>query len=278
MKKVILPTDFSENSWNAIQYAVQLFKNTKCTFSLVNTYTPKIYSLEYMEINSAKFGLLDSMKMVSENGLQRILDKIQKQYENPKHNFIKISSFNTLVNEISELCLDNTIDYIVMGTKGATGLKEVLLGSNAIHVLKNVKCPVLAIPSNFTFEPLHEILFPSDYNLAFQKKHINPLLDLTAPFLARINILHVSKEEKLSIQQEKNKKKLELFFNKHAHIFHNVSKKSIPEAIDSFQLKFQVNLLVMINNKHSFFEKLFFKSTINQIGFHLNIPFLVIPS
>ena len=40
---------------------------------------------------------------------------------------------------------DKAIDYVVMGTKGATGAKEVLFGSNTVHVFKKVKCPVLAL-------------------------------------------------------------------------------------------------------------------------------------
>ena len=61
-------------------------------------------------------------------------------------------------------------------------------------------------------------------------------------------------------------------------MFHSVSNQKVTEAIQNFQLKTRINLLVMINNKHSFFEKLFFKPVNNEIGFHLNIPFLVIRS
>jgi hypothetical protein len=93
-----------------------------------------------------------------------------------------------------------------------------------------------------------------------------------------VNILNVSTGNELTPKQENNKIKLDNYFKGIAHLFHSYSYQEVSEAIDKFQLKTRVNLLVMINNKHSFFENLFFKSTINQIGFHLNIPFLVIPS
>jgi len=92
-----------------------------------------------------------------------------------------------------------------------------------------------------------------------------------------VNILNVSYGYDLSEDQEAHKNILQKSFEHVAHLFHSVSNKDVAEAITEFQLKSRVNLLVMINNKHSFFENLFFKSTINQIGFHLNIPFLVIP-
>jgi len=278
MKNILLPTDFSDNSWNAIQYALELFKGYKCTFHLLNTYTPIIYNIEYFETGSAQAGLIDSMQESSKNGLDNLLIKINDQFKNENHTFSKISSFNTLVREVEELYQENAIDFIIMGTQGASGLKEVLFGSNTVHIIKNAKCPVLAIPNDFSFESPHEILFPSDYEVDFQDKHIQPIIDLVSSYNARINILNASYGYDLSEKQEQNKQKLEIYFKHIAHLFHSVSNQNVTEAITNFQLRVLVNLLVMIKNKHSFFENLFFKSTINQIGFHLNIPFLVIPS
>lgn len=278
MKKIILPTDFSDNSWNAIKYALHYFKETACHFYILNTYTPIIYQVEYMEVGTAQFGLIDSMKETSNEGLNNIRNKINLEFKNPKHSFTEISSFNTLIAEISEQTSNNGVDYVVMGTKGATGAAEILFGSNTMHVIKNAKCPVLAIPSGFSFEKPLEILFPSDYEIEFQKEHIQPIMHVANTFHSRVNIMNASFGYELSDYQESNKKKLEDFFKKTAHIFHSVSNQTVEDAIAKFQLKNRINLLIMINNKHSFFENLFFRSTINHIGFHLNIPFLVIPS
>ena len=278
MKKILLPTDFSDNAWNAIKYAVQLYKDEKCNFILLNTYTPIIYQVEYLQASSPQLQVLEIVKETSNRKLKELILAIKKEFNNSKHIFTQISSFNTLTAEIDELYRGNAMDLIVMGTKGATGLKEVLFGSNTVHVLKNAKCPVIAIPSDFSFETPHEILFPTDYEIDYQKKHLEPILDIASMYNTRVNILHVFYGENLSERQEKNRLKLENYFNTTAYLFHDVKNQNIPEAITKFQLKARINLLVMINNKHSFFENLFFKSTINQIGFHLNIPFLVIPS
>lgn len=278
MKKILLPTDFSDNALNAIKYAVQLFKDEKCTFYLLNTYTPTIYYLEYVPINPDPSGLSAAIKENLLKDLNGIVEKLKTEFNNRNHDFETIASFNTLILEIGEITKERDIDYIVMGTKGATGAKEILFGSNTVHVLKNAKCPVLAIPSNFDYENPQEILFPSDYGVNFQEKHIQPIIDIALPHHGRVNILNVSYGYDLTEEQEKNKKKLESYFKNIAYLFHSVINEDIPEAITMFQQKTRVNLLAMINNKHSFFENLFFKSTINQIGFHLNIPFLVIPS
>ena len=277
MKKILLPTDFSKNSWNTIAYALQLFKNEACTFYLLNTYTPVIYHVEYVLVDPAQFGLGDVIRENSQKQLKDFEVRISKEFKNPKHKVESLAAFNTLVSEIKEIVEQKAIDYVVMGTKGATGATEVLFGSNTVHVFKNVKCPILAIPEGFKFETPYEILFPTDYELDYQDYHLKPM-GIISLYNTRVNILNVSYGYELSEIQNSNKEILEKYFKKTAHLFHSVSNQELPEAISNFQLKNKINLLVMINNKHSFFENLFFKSTINQIGFHLNIPFLVIPS
>ncbi|MFK7782687.1 universal stress protein [Psychroserpens sp.] len=278
MKKILLPTDFSNNSWNAIVYALQLYKDEKCNFILLHTYTPTYYQLEYMETSSRAFQVGEAIKETSRKELDDLLKKINENFENPKHTFKKISSFNTLTAEINTLYERGVMDLIIMGTKGASGLKGILFGSNTIHILNSVKCPVIAVPSNFEYESPKEILFPSDYEVEFKDSQLQPLLDLAKAHHSRLNILHVSHEIHLSENQIKNRNILDLYFEPIAPLFHNIKNENVAEAIVDFQLKTTFNLLVMINNKHSFFENLFFKSKVNQIGFHLNTPFLVIPS
>lgn len=278
MKKILLPTDFSDNSWNAIKYALQLYKNEKCVFTILNTYTPVVYQFEYMQMSTTQFDLLDTSKQVSNKGLENMKQKIEAKFNNEKHDFKYIASFNTLTTEINDLSKTNEIDTIVMGTKGATGAVDVLFGTNTVHVINNAKCPVLAIPSGFSFETPQEVLFPSDYQVNFEDKHILPLVDIASVYNSRLNILHVNYGETLSEKQQENKEKLATYFEHIAHLFHDIKNNNIEDTINEFQLKTKVNLLIMINNKHSFFENLFFKSTINKIGIHLKIPFLIIPS
>lgn len=278
MKNVLLPTDFSDNSWNAIKYAIQLYKDETCNFTLLNTFTPIIYEVEYLQSSAPQMHVIEIAKEASEKRLKSLLKIIKTEFNYPNHTYSQISAFNILTAEIDQLYEGGVMDMIIMGTTGATGLKEVLFGSNTIHVLKNAKCPVIAVPADFTFETPHDILFPTDYEIDYQKSHVEAILNISNMYNMRVNILHVLYDTGLTDLQLKHKSKLEAFFKKVAHLFHEVKNQNIPEAISKFQLKTKVNLLVMINNKHSFFENLFFKSTINQIGFHVKIPFLVIPS
>lgn len=279
MKNILLPTDFSDNSWNAIKYAIQLYKDEQCTFHLFNAYTPVIYNVEYVLVYPAQFGLGDAVREASLESLNNLVVRIDDIFkDNPNHNFETVARFDTLISGIKELIRERKIDLIVMGTKGATGAKEVLFGSNTVQVFKNVKCPILAVPSHFDFEKPHEILFPTDLEIDYSKTQMDLIKDLAILNHSRLNVLHVSTGYDLSDKQKTNQSQLESMFKKTAYLFHDYKSMEIPDAINKFQVKHKINLLAMVNNKHSIFENIFFKNTINQIGFHLNIPFMVIPS
>lgn len=278
MKHILLPTDFSDNSWNAIKYALQLFKNDECTFHLLNTYTPVVYHVEYVLGYPAQFGLGDSIRTTAQENLTKMISKISEEIENnPKHQFKTQARFDSIISGVRDYLDENSIELIIMGTKGATGAKEILFGSNTVHIFKEIKCPVLAIPSNFTYESPHEILFPTDFGVNYNNSQLKIIKDIAISNHSRINTMHISTGYDLTEKQKKNKSDLEVILNNIAFLFHDVRSMNITDAINHFQIKHKINLLVMINNKHSFFENLFFKNTISQIGFHLNIPFLVIP-
>lgn len=279
MKNILLPTDFSDNSLNAIRYAVQLFKNEPCTFHLFNAYTPVVYDLTYVLLSPAQFGMRDPIRAASQEGLDTLTENILQEFgTNPNHKFETIARFETLIAGIKELIVERHIDLVVMGTKGATGAKKILFGSNTVQVFREIKFPVLAIPANYEYVNPLQILFPTDLGVEFTKEQLQVLREIAKLHTSKINAVHVNSGHGLTEEQARNKALLPNFFKRQSYEFHDVEDMEIPTAINKFQEEHVIDLLVMINNKQSFFENIFFKDTINQIGFYLNIPFLVIPS
>jgi nucleotide-binding universal stress UspA family protein len=279
MKQILLPTDFSENSWNAIGYAIHLFKDEACTFHIFNAYTPTIYKIDYDLEYPSDYGYYDAAEEESKSELETLKAKISKtKLEFSTHIIKTYARFESVTNFIKEFLKSTKIDLIVMGTQGATGAKEILFGSTTVRVFKSAACPVLAIPSQFSYENPHEILFPTDLAVTFNATQLSLLKEIVAQHHARLNAMHVSNAYALNARQQSNKQKLEDIFKGNAFLFHEVKTMKVTEAIDEFQIKNKINMLVMLNNKHSFFENIFFKNTIHQIGFHIKVPFLVIPS
>ena len=278
MKKILTPTDFSENSINAIKYAMNLFENETCVFYLLNTSTPASYNVGAMVDSYSALKLQEIVKDSSEKNLDSLEESLLNQFNNPKHSFVKIASFNLLILEIIDIVEAESIDLIIMGTQGATGAKEIFLGTHTAYTIKKAKCPVIAVPSGFNYERPKEILFPTDYTLSETNKYLSLLKEICSNHKSKLNILDAHFGSSLNEEQQKIKNYLDHYLGENAHVFHVTEETNVLEAIDSFQTNQKINLLVMFHDRHSFFENMLFKPVINRIAYHTNIPFLVIPS
>lgn len=277
MKNILLPTDFSENAYNAIKYAVQLYEKEDCKFYLLNTYTPVLYDNEYLIYSASQPTLTEIYSNKSMEGLERVLRRVKRNFKNEKHSFEKISSFNLLSDEIKEIVAEKEIDLVVMGTKGATGAQEILFGTHTVHAIKKTRCPLLAIPAHYDYKAPKQILFPTDYEAEIPKV-LKILREIADHHSSTLHILHVYFGIDLSTEQTNRKKALGRAFKDNGHHFYSVTEKSVTKAIYDFQEENEVDLLAMVNNKRSFFENLLFTPVVNEIGFNVKVPFLVMPS
>lgn len=280
MQKILIPTDFSENAWNAIDYAMQLFRNKTCTFYLLNTYTPVIPSGRFMAKMIDGVKIVDAVRDSSEQGLQETVDRIRSRYQNPKHSFETYSSFNLLAEEVKDMVNSLDIQLVITGTKGASGIDEVFMGSNTVRIIKNAKkCPVLAIPQHFDFATPTEIAFATDFNRFYSTSELRPLLELAQMFQATIRIVHVQHGIKaLSELQQFNLNMLRRYLNNMEHYVHTVSEiNSVSQTLELFSQELNIHLLAMLNYQHSFLEQMTREPIVKRTAFHTQIPLLVIP-
>ncbi len=280
MKNILIPTDFSKNAWNATRYAIELFKNEECTFHLLNTYTPAIASSRFMAASIDGGMLENGAQLCSKRGLQQVLERINKEYNYPKHSVKTSTSFSFLVDEINETVEEQGIDLIVTGTKGASGLEEVFMGSNTVRIIKLVKnCPVLTVPQYFEFVSPNEIAFATDFNRFYTQSELQPLRDMAKTFNAAIRIVHVQYEIKaLTELQQFNLSMLRKYLGDIEHYVHTVSElNSISKTLEAFTKDLDIHLLAMLNYQHSYMEKMTREPIVKRVAFHTQIPLLVIP-
>ena len=139
------------------------------------------------------------------------------------------------------------------------------------------RCPVLIVPDEFDFVEPKQIAFPTGFN-RFYDEEILPLKRLSELYDSKIRILHINEEEKLTHLQDYNYTMLKMYLKNHECSFHwmpDYAKKT--QEINDFIEELNINILVMINYKHSFIESIVKEPIIKKIGFHPSIPFLVIP-
>lgn len=275
---IILPTDFSPAADNALRYVRQLYGNQDSRFYLVNTYTPAFAHSRFMATTNGD-SLKDNMQSVSEQGLQQTLQRIQVENSNAKHHFETISSFNILTDEICNLRENKAIDMVVVGTTGASGLKEIFLGSTTVRIIKSTPdCSVLAIPLEAEYKKPKKIAFVTDYKRNFSAKVLDPVIQLAKNTGAFVEIMHIEEEHELDKFQESNKQILHEYLIDIPHNFVPLPfYSSKANVIQRFLEDENIDVLAMVHYKHGFLEQLLREPVIRKVAFHTSIPLLVLP-
>tara|TARA_R110002051_G_scaffold73039_1_gene132072 strand:- start:17043 stop:17891 length:849 start_codon:yes stop_codon:yes gene_type:complete len=276
-KRILIPTDFSKNALNAIRYTIDLYAKLNCDFYFLNVYDFEKYttnSLNIPEEGSAEFELA---KASSEKNFVKLLDSIALHNENPKHNYYTKSTYNFLSEAIKKLIAEKDIELVAMGTKGATGSKGVLFGSNTVMAMEKIReCPVLAIPENISFKAPKEIVFPTDYKDTFKRTELNYLIEIGKMFNAEIAILHLNKKKELSETQLENQQLLKTILDEVNYNFYTLSESHLGKGIQTFVESRNSDMVAFINRKHLFFGSVFSRPLVKEIGYDSKVPILAL--
>jgi hypothetical protein len=208
--------------------------------------------------------------------LETILKIINEISPNPRHTYSIISSNNMLLDETDKIVDKENIDILVMGTRGKTNDKKLTFGSHTLQVLKYVQCPVLAIPEHYKYNQPKHILFPTNYLIPYKRRELKLLCEMASPYRAEIDMLYVSKSKKLSRRQQDNKSFVQEELGKNSLNFKMENSKHIINTIYRNINEHHIDLLVMVNTRHSFLDSNLFLSIVDELSLHLKIPFLVL--
>ncbi len=277
MKNILLPTDFSENAWNAILYATTLYKHEACKFTFLHAYSVNDYhnSTKLTPIPAEE--TLQKAKELTNHDLKRLIEVIQKTYPNSLHVFDTVSENNSLIQAISTEINSNNYECIIIGTQGVTGSYETLYGSNTIAMMEQIKdCPILAIPSHVSFRGLKEIVLVNGYKISQEKTDLLYLIKMAKETSAAIRVLHIDEGDGLSKLQKDNKTLLDTHLMEVPHSFHSLAHVTIPIGIYCFTESRGSDMIAFINKKHSFFQKLLFNQLYRDVGKYSLIPVLVL--
>ena len=275
MIKIMIPTDFSDNAMNAITYALEFFKYQKAEFYFMHAYQAEVYNHEELLSRTDFSDIVKRVKLQSETNLASLLSKVKEISPNPNFKYFTISAYNSLLDEADLIVEGRNIDLIVMGTKGKSNKSNLTFGSNTLQVLKYVQCPILAIPQDYKYQQPKHALFPTNYLIPYKRRELKLLCNLISPYRTKLDMLCVSKTEKLSYRQEDNKTFIEETICENEINFYTTDSKKIDEAINGYINDNNIDFLVMVNTQHSYLENILFQSTIDVISLKITIPLLV---
>ncbi len=188
MKKILVPCDFSEPAIQAYDFAMNLAEKSNAEVLVL-----KVIDLPF--IYETPFG--NNLEYFDPGTIKYLEDDANNNFEKmkSKHSRKDMVSFTTLRGSvtftINQFALENKIDTIVMGTRGASGLKEYWIGSNTEKVVRFSQIPVLAVRKSFDVSTIKNIVFPTTLHLD-QNDLISRIKELQSFFSAKLHLLLVN--------------------------------------------------------------------------------------
>ncbi len=277
MMNILLPTDFSENSRNTIRYALDFFVDIPVNFYFLHSSGKDVHLKEeepiFLNGNTA-------VKMVFQDARKKLDEEIEASKIYSKtiaHNFHPIFENTLLVESIRKQLEEKQIDYILMGTKGASKKNRNEIGSNTSEVITKVKCPLLVIPENAKVNSIKNIAFITDYNCLYRNRIISSLLEILNLQKAALRMLHIrSQNSSLSATQTDNKGFLHYFFKDTKHSFHFLENKNVESGIQDFVEIWEIDMFAIVAKNLNLIQRLLFKPTVHPLNYQSKVPFLIL--
>jgi nucleotide-binding universal stress UspA family protein len=274
MKRILFPTDFSEAAKNAYLYALKFANALEAEITVLHVYDLPITDMPPMPETAQE--VFDIVELNQFESFKEELSELHAIADNHKLGHIKLKNvlqYGDLVYNINKICEDEDIEMIIMGTKGATGLKETFLGSTTGSVIANAKVPVLGIPENAEFAKIKNIAFTTQYQDRDNDALVKTL-QLSHLFNARVQCLYIKNDDDPDdIDERINEWKI-YYRDENIDLF-NINGKDIEQTILDFIENQNTNLLVMRTHKRGFFESLFHSSLTKKMAYHTKIPLLI---
>jgi len=281
IKKILVPTDFSATARKAALYAAGIAGKGDATVFLLHVIEPVTDSIRQPYPLHEKLQMEITKNRVNELGA--LLQSISRTC--PSVKIEKAVATGTVTSAILDFAENNQMDLIVMGTKGATGLKKLFMGSVAAGTIGRSHLAVLAIPDEYEMVEPDAILFATNHfeeNTDLLKK----MAGLATLYSATIHtVVFVNKTLAGAGDFISTASRLTQYLDFLRHTFPSVSFKGqvlegeeFEKTIEEYDVKNEVDIIAMVTYPKSFWERFMRKSETKKMAFHSKIPLLAIPA
>ncbi|MFL9836146.1 universal stress protein [Flavobacterium sp. ST-75] len=275
MKHILFPTDFSQAAKAAFVYALRFADSFDAELILLHVYDLPIVDTPPMPEMTKE--IFDIVEMNQFESFRDELPELHKIAEKKGLGHVRIKNmllYGDLVYNINKVTKDEDVDFIVMGTKGASGLRETFIGSTTASVISNSDVPVLAIPEEAEFHHrIKNIAFTTQYREK-DNDALKSALEIADKFKATVQCLYIKNPDDPSDIDERIAE-WRMYYREKNIDFFNIAGDHIEQTILDFIESQHVDMLVMRKHKRGFFEGLFHRSLTKKMAYHTKVPLLV---
>lgn len=279
MKKILIPTDFSKNSSDALFYAEKLYGGKTVEFVVVYSFESEVSSLTSRVDIGKSEQVVEKLYTEAEEEGALFLKSLKEKLGETHSNFRFIATSLEIYRAVNKLIQKEAIELTVMGTKGRSAEENILMGSTTAKMIQKIKgCPLLVVPEMTTFEIPSKIGFATDFTAFFDLANEGSLKALTQQFNATWEVIHVGEAKTLNETQQDIKKAFKDNLKEIPSSFHEIPlEESVSKSLAKFTEEQRLDLLCLLNRKHNAIIKLFREPIIKKVGNTTQVPYLLLP-
>ncbi|MET0635431.1 MAG: universal stress protein [Chitinophagaceae bacterium] len=271
MKPIIVPTDFSPTALSAVNYAADMALALDAALILLHVYqvpvsvtetTTILVPVEEMEENAER--RLESLK----NDLRHITsDKLEITTE---------ARLGDVTEELEQSCNKNDPFIVIMGTTGHGAFERSIFGSTTLSVIKHLEYPVLTVPKGTEYgKGIKKIGLAWDFVNENELTAAPLIVSIVKLFGASLHVLHVEFENS-NLPADHINPVLQQSLVTVKPTYHHLHNTELGEGINSYTEKNNLDLLITLPRKHTFFDSLFNKNSTRELLQVTHIPVLCI--
>ena len=279
MKKILIPTDFSNEAQNAAELARNLA--SKFSAQLVFLHSIEVTSSESINASGAPSNF-DSYadSMLVHESIKRANEEMKTLLETSTLQGLEVSQIIKIgspFSHINEAIEEDEVDFIVMGTKGASGLSEVLIGSNTEKVVRRAKCPVLTVKEEVNDSVFNSIVYATNMG-DHEDSVIDSLKELQKAYDSKIYMVWVNTPNNFKADRL-TKAMMRKFADKHnledyeVHVFNDVIEE---DGIRHFADEVDAGMIVMGTSSHTGLSRIIRGSIAEDMVNHAKRPVLTV--
>jgi nucleotide-binding universal stress UspA family protein len=270
MVNILVPTDLSELSKVATLFAIKVANKLEGNVTLLHVITIVQPTRATMRLRVK--ALEKELIAAAQEDIDKLVKDVSKSLKRADTLKVKVvlgGSFNdTVKREAKKL----RTGLIVMGTRGASGLKKYVLGSNTASVLEVSHVPVLVVPELAEFKNFKTVVYATD--MKHTEKELKTLIPYLEKFDTTVHLIHIASSAKNVSAIEK---KIDTIVQKAGYknvVVRVMVNQEVDKAIDNYVSTIKADLLAMFTHEHSFYDKLFDRSITRKAAFQSKIPLL----
>jgi nucleotide-binding universal stress UspA family protein len=316
MKTILVATDYSQESDNALRYALDMARVADLKVVVLHAFFPlvsppaaydipslfpelekgKVAELKQKVKEAKQFttsarvlrfrstmetGTIPTQEATTTKSGYHIVteEKAYRQKDNLKITYI--CKVGTPYEQIVNVAKAQQADLIVMGMQGGGAISQALIGSTTVKVMRNSSIPVLGIPRHTGFNGLNSVVFASDLSKQPDHNTLQKLSDFVKTFQIKLQVLHLYGHHNHKAEYEKAGPALEaldLDLYDTDYIIYFRERETVAEGIEEFLLGKRADLLIISPQRHSFFERLQNKSVTGMMTGRAYLPILALPA